>query len=215
MHLRIDLTYILFSCSFSKTFFKESKVCRYSFCDWLLRAQSYTWVFTRTHMTGTIYGIFPGGEVCECCCFYWTKCGAWAVQRGWAMSWGFHVWGSGRILLSFLSATPSRLFFLNGHNTFYHKGILKIEQSWVEWQYHSPKPSPPSWQGGVSKALLAKHVYLGPQDQQGWGWGPSRATELKGSSVASTPSIPKRFPVNSPNKGFWLKKIRLIWIHYF
>lgn len=76
----------------------------------------------------------------------------------------------------------------------------------MEWQYHSPKPLPLSWQGGVSKALLAKHVYLGPQDQQVV-WGPSLAAKLKGSSSASTTSIPKRFPINSLHKGFdWKKK---------
>lgn len=30
------------------------------------------------------------------------------------------------------SVTPLRLFFLNGYNTFYHKGILKWNITWVE-----------------------------------------------------------------------------------
>lgn len=30
------------------------------------------------------------------------------------------------------SVTPLRLFFKNGYNTFYHKGILKWNRSWVE-----------------------------------------------------------------------------------
>jgi hypothetical protein len=59
------------------------------------------------------------------------------------------------MLLSFLSATPSRIFF-NVYNTLYHKGILKMEQK------------------------LGKCVYLGPQAQQG-GDGPSLATRMKGS----------------------------------
>lgn len=186
-------------------------MCWYSFCDWLLRAQWNTWVFARAHMTGTIYGIFPGGEVCECCCFYWTKCGVWTVQPSreggpWAGA-GVPFMSEAVAGYCFSSCQPHlQDIFLNGYNTFYHKGILKMEQKLGGVAIPQSKTFTSELTGWSEQGTFCQACLSWPTGPVGLGWGPSLATKLKGSSVASTPSIPKRVPVNSLNKGFWFKK---------
>lgn len=65
MHLRRDWTckHLIFMQSFSNTLFKESKVHWYSFCDWPWRAESYSRVFGRAHITRDNLWHFPRGWV--------------------------------------------------------------------------------------------------------------------------------------------------------